>query len=100
MTQTLGPDFLALQVRDLQRAVAFYEHQLGLTRAPGAPPAWSCSPPRQFRSESASRCRVPTSTPGHPGSGSVSLRVDDAQALHDTLKAHGTPILTAPFDTP
>jgi predicted enzyme related to lactoylglutathione lyase len=30
----------------------------------------------------------------------VSLGVDDAQALHDTLKAGGTVILTDPFDTP
>lgn len=31
---------------------------------------------------------------------SVSLHADDAQALHDHLKAHGMPILVNPFDTP
>ena len=33
MTVT-GPDFIALQVRDLDRAAAFYETHLGLRRAP------------------------------------------------------------------
>jgi Glyoxalase/Bleomycin resistance protein/Dioxygenase superfamily len=30
----------------------------------------------------------------------LSLRALDAQALHDRLRAHAVPILTAPFDTP
>lgn len=30
----------------------------------------------------------------------VSLRALDAQALHDRLRDHAVPILTAPFDTP
>src|SRR4028118_2314072 len=33
-----GPDFLALQVRDLDRAAAFYEEHLGLRRSPVSPP--------------------------------------------------------------
>jgi catechol 2,3-dioxygenase-like lactoylglutathione lyase family enzyme len=33
-----GLDFLALQVRDLERAADFYERELGLTRAPFSPP--------------------------------------------------------------
>src|SRR5690606_40719149 len=37
MTVT-GPDFLALQVRDLEASAAFYETHLGLTRAPASPP--------------------------------------------------------------
>lgn len=32
-----GPDFLALQVHDLERAAAFYDH-LGLPRATTSPP--------------------------------------------------------------
>ncbi len=31
---------------------------------------------------------------------SISLRADDAQALHYQLKGHGAPILIDPFDTP
>ncbi len=37
MTVT-GPTFIALQVRDLERAAAFYETHLGLTRAAVGPP--------------------------------------------------------------
>ncbi|MGH3322623.1 MAG: hypothetical protein ACRDN9_21095 [Streptosporangiaceae bacterium] len=33
-----GPDFLALQVRDLDRAADFYETRLGLRRLPASPP--------------------------------------------------------------
>ncbi len=38
MTVT-GPDFIALQVGDLERSAEFYENRLGLHRAPAAPPA-------------------------------------------------------------
>ena len=37
MTVT-GPDFIALQARNVQAAAAFYETQLGLRRAPASPP--------------------------------------------------------------
>ena len=33
-----GPDFIALQVRDLGRSAQFYESQLKLRRLPAAPP--------------------------------------------------------------
>ena len=35
---TTGPDFLALQVRDLEAAAQFFEQHLGMTRAPAGPP--------------------------------------------------------------
>ncbi len=38
MTHVSGPDFLAVQVRDLQRSADFYERELGLQRATGSPP--------------------------------------------------------------
>jgi len=38
MTKLLGPDFIALQVRDLAAAERFYTEQLGLTPAPQSPP--------------------------------------------------------------
>ena len=37
MTVT-GPDFLALQVRDLERSAAFLYTHLGLRRLPSSPP--------------------------------------------------------------
>ena len=101
MTKVFGPDFLALQVRDIERAAAFYEHEIGLERAPGSPPGVVV-----FRT-STIPFGVREPLPGTDlGSGpvglgvSVSLGVDDAQALHDALKSRGTEILMDPFDTP
>ena len=33
-----GPDFISLQVRDLERSAAFYEQYLGLKRSGAGPP--------------------------------------------------------------
>ena len=38
MSTITGPDFIALQVHDLETARAFYRDTLGLTEAPGSPP--------------------------------------------------------------
>ncbi|GAB4206931.1 MAG: VOC family protein [Roseiflexaceae bacterium] len=38
MARILGPDFLALQVRDLAAAARFYTEVVGLTPAPQSPP--------------------------------------------------------------
>ena len=58
MSTVAGPDFIALQVRDIERAAEFYERELGLTRDPD-PRTPSCSPPSQsrLRSETAARNR-------------------------------------------
>jgi predicted enzyme related to lactoylglutathione lyase len=101
MTRVSGPDFLGLQVRDLDQSTAFYQRELGLQRAPGSPPgvvAFQTSP-----IPFAVREPLPGTDldAGSAGLGvSLSLRADDAQALHDQLKDHGVPILTDPFDTP
>ena len=55
MTVT-GPDFIALQVRDLDSAAAFYEDRLGLRRAPASPPTRLCLPPRLSRWPCVTRC--------------------------------------------
>ncbi len=101
MTHVSGPDFLAVQVRDLRRSADFYERELGLQRATGSPPgvvAFQTSP-----IPFAVREPLPGTDleAGPAGLGvSISLRADDAQALHDQLEAHGVPILIDPFDTP
>lgn len=38
MTHISGPDFLAIQVRDLHQPADFYERELGLRRRTGSPP--------------------------------------------------------------
>ena len=101
MTKVRGPDFLALQVRDLDRAAAFYEHEIGLERAPRAPAGVVAFATATI--PFAVREPLPGTDLGSGPAGlgvSVSLGVDDAQALHDTLNAHGTTILVEPFDTP
>jgi predicted enzyme related to lactoylglutathione lyase len=97
----VGPDFISLQVRDLDVAAAFYEQRLGLRRAPASPPGAVvfASEPIPF----AVRELLPTTDldAGQPGLGvAVWVKVDAAQALHDELTAHGAVIVTAPFDGP
>jgi predicted enzyme related to lactoylglutathione lyase len=100
MTVT-GPDFLALQVRDLERAAAFYETQLGLRRVPAGPPGAVVfdTKPISFA--------VREPLPGvdldaaRPGLGvAMWLHAEDAQGLHDELAGAGVPIVATPVDGP
>ena len=97
----VGPDFISLQVRDLDTAAAFYEERLGLRRAPASPPGAVV-----FASEPiplAVRETLPDTDldGGQPGLGvALGLGVDDAHALHDQLAGRGVTIVTDPFDGP
>ncbi|WP_166997782.1 VOC family protein [Paramicrobacterium fandaimingii] len=98
----VGPSFLALQVRDIERAAEFYETQLGLRRAPQAPPGAVVfmTEPIPF----AVREPLPgvdlDSTP-RPGLGvALWMSCDAVQNLHDDLASRGTPILRAPEQGP
>ncbi|MEV0821020.1 VOC family protein [Nonomuraea rubra] len=99
MTVT-GIDFVALQVRDLERAAAFYEKHLGLVRNPAAPPhaVVFATEPIAF----AVREPLPgVELPERPGAGvALWLKAGDAQRLHDDLQAAGVPIVTPPMDGP
>jgi predicted enzyme related to lactoylglutathione lyase len=97
----VGPDFISLQVRDLDTAAAFYEGRLGLRRAPSSPPGAVvfASQPIPF----AVRALQPGADldSGQPGLGvALWLKVDDAQALYAQLAAGRVTILTDPFDGP
>jgi predicted enzyme related to lactoylglutathione lyase len=96
----VGPDFISLQVRDLDAAAVFYEQRVGLKRAPGPPHAVVfATQPIAF----AVRDLLPGTDldAGTPGLGvAVWVKVDDAQALHDRLAADGVAIVTEPFDSP
>jgi predicted enzyme related to lactoylglutathione lyase len=97
----VGPDFISLQVRDLDTAATFYEQRLGLSRAPASPPGAVVfgTQPIPF----AVRELLPGTDldAGQPGLGiAVWLKVDAAQALHDQLAEHGVTIVTLPFDGP
>ena len=101
MPAVTGPDFLALQVRDLERAATFYEQRLGLPRAPASPPGAVvfATEPVAF----AVRDPLPGTDlgSGQPGLGvALWMGADDAQALHDRLAADDVEIVQAPFDGP
>jgi len=96
-----GPDFISLQVRDLERSAAFYERYLGLARNPAGPPHAVVfdTKPIAF----AVRDRLPgvDLDATKPGEGiAVWLHADDAQQIHDALAADGATIVTEPFDGP
>jgi predicted enzyme related to lactoylglutathione lyase len=97
-----GPDFIALQVRDLEASAAWYQEHLGLRRATTSPPhavvfdttpAFAVRDPLPITDLDAAR---PT-----PGVGvALWFGHDDAQALHDRLTADGVSIATPPADGP
>lgn len=103
MAHVTGPDFLALQVRDVDASAAFYETHLGLRRAPAGPPGAVvfATTPIAF----AVRGPLPgtdlDAIAPRPGAGvALWLHADDAQALHDDLAAAGVTVLVAPADGP
>ena len=95
-----GPDFIALQVRDLDKAAAFYETVVGLKRAPFSPPHAVV-----FDTQPTFAVREPAPgvdlEAGPAGLGVVLWMHDpEAVALHDTVAAAGAVITQAPFDGP
>jgi predicted enzyme related to lactoylglutathione lyase len=97
----VGPDFISLQVRDLDTAAAFYEQRLGLSRAPASPPGAVVFASRPIPFGVRELLPDTDLDAGQPGLGlAVWVRVDGAQALHDQLAAQEVPIVTAPFDGP
>ncbi|MFT3888200.1 MAG: VOC family protein [Arachnia sp.] len=98
-----GPDFIALQVRNLARAAEFYETRLGLRRTPVAPPGavvFATTPVPFAVREPLPGVDLDAAQP-HPGVGvALWLHCDDAQDLHDSLAALDTTIVRAPEPGP
>ena len=97
-----GPDFVSIQVSDLQRSARFYEEHLGLRRS-AAGPAHAVvfdTKPVAF----AIREPLPgfdPSSEAQPGEGvALWLHAPDTQQIHDSLAAAGTTIVGPPFDGP
>ncbi|TNM64542.1 VOC family protein [Streptomyces sp. NP160] len=102
MAAVTGPDFIALQVRDVAASAHFYETRLGLRRAPGPPGAvvFATSPVAFAVREPLPGVDLDAVSP-RPGAGvALWLAADDAQVLHDDLTAAGIPVLQPPFDGP
>ncbi|HET7479571.1 MAG TPA: VOC family protein [Rubrobacteraceae bacterium] len=100
MASVKGPDFVALQVRDLEASARFYEEKVGLERAPHGP-----SGAVVFRTEPvAFAVREPLvdlDAVDRLGWGvALWMGCDDAQGLHDSLVEAGVPIAREPFDGP
>jgi len=96
----IGPDFIALQVRDLDKAAAFYEQVVGMARA-------AFSPPHAVVFDTQPAFAVREAAPGvdldaGPLGLGVALWMHDpeASALHAALAAAGTTILQEPFEGP
>ena len=97
-----GPDFISLQVRDLDASQAFYERYLGLVRSPAGPAHAVVfeTTPITF----AVRDLVPgtdLASVARPGIGAaIWLHATNVQAIHDALVADGHTIAAAPIDGP
>jgi predicted enzyme related to lactoylglutathione lyase len=100
MSKVIGPDFVGLQVRDLERSRQFYSEQLGLQEAPQSPPgavAYATKPiPFAVREPAVDLDAVERLGWGV----AVWLRAEDPDTLCDTLKGDGVEIAQAPFDGP
>jgi len=95
-----GPDFIALQVRDLEKAATFYESVVGLTRAPFSP-----AHAVVFDTQPTFAVRDPAPgvdlDAGPLGLGvALWLHDPDASALHSTVAAAGATVVQEPFDGP
>ena len=100
MAHLIGPDFVSIQVEDLDAARTFYSEVLGLPLAPGGPPGAVVfdAKPVPFA------VRKPLGDLGTTdklGWGvAIWFGCDDADALHDDLAGRGVPIVFRPKDGP
>lgn len=97
-----GPDFVSLQVRDLDASQAFYEKYLGLVRSPAGPPhavVFQTAPIAFALRDIVEGTDL--SSGEYPGVGvSVWLHATGVQEIHDALLADGHEIVQSPIDGP
>ncbi|MGZ9809832.1 VOC family protein [Pseudoroseicyclus sp. H15] len=100
MPNLIGPDFIGLQVADLDAARAFYTEVVGLTPAPSGPPDAVVfdTKPIPF----ALRLPLVDLEATRPLGHGIALwfGCDNADALHEHLKKKGVTIGFAPKDGP
>jgi predicted enzyme related to lactoylglutathione lyase len=101
MSKIYGPSFVALQVRDLERAAQFYADMVGLERAPAGPPDAIVfnTKPIAF---ALRKPLVDLDASTRLGWGvALWFACENADALHAKLQAHDVPIAksldTGPF---
>ncbi len=98
MSRVTGPDFVALQVRDLEASRRFYEEELGLEVDPQGPPNAVV-----FRTEpipfAVREPSVDLDAVDRLGWGvALWFKCDDSQELYKFLISHGVRIAQEPFD--
>lgn len=96
----IGPDFISLQARDLEKAAAFYENVIGLERAPFSPPhavVFATQPAFAVRDAAPS-----VDLEAGPLGLGVALWLHDPEASerHTAMAAAGATILQGPFEGP
>lgn len=100
MPHLIGPDFIGIQTDDIDAARVFYTEVVGLKVAPFSPPGavvFDTQPiPFAVRKPMVDLGQVERLGWGV----ALWFGCDDADALHDHLVAHGTPIEFAPKDGP
>lgn len=100
MPRLIGPDFIALQVRDLDAAQAFYVDTLGLVPQPQSPPGavvFDTSPaPFAIREPLVDLDEVPQLGWGM----SLWMSCDDTEGLHARLVDDGVTITSEPSNGP
>jgi predicted enzyme related to lactoylglutathione lyase len=97
-----GPDFISLQVRDLDASHAFYALHLGLVRSPAGPPHAVVfdTRPIAFALRDISP-GTDLDAVAQPGVGmALWLHATDVQDIHDSLASEGAAIVVEPFDGP
>jgi catechol 2,3-dioxygenase-like lactoylglutathione lyase family enzyme len=100
MAKIIGPDFLALQVRDLDASRKFYTERLNLVPAGRSPPDAIVfdTKPIAF---AIRKPLVDLTATSHLGWGvSLWLACDDIEGLHRDLAAAGVPIIAPLLDGP
>src|ERR1700761_7550547 len=100
MTTTIGPDFIALQVRNLAASRQFYVEVFGFEAAAQSPPGAAVLKTRPIALALREPLR-PLPEAGPLGVGMVLWIVcDDADDLHDLIGKRGGKILSPPADGP
>jgi predicted enzyme related to lactoylglutathione lyase len=100
MSKITGPDFIGLQVRNVEASAKFYEDVVGLVRAPLEVPgaAVFATEPIPFAVRTA---QVDLDAVDHLGWGTaIWFRSNDADASYTRLKEQDVTIAVEPFDGP
>jgi predicted enzyme related to lactoylglutathione lyase len=100
MTKPLGPDFIALQVRDLAASRKFYLEIFGFEAAPQGPAHAAVFRTQPIALALREPLR-PLPETGPLGVGMVLwIACDDADALHELVVERGGKILAPPAESP